>query len=449
MDSRKTTMNLATRCLSGVLGLAMIAGSASCDKNEDSYLGTLKVTVTVPETDPTVSAEGVTVTITNASDLAQTSAATDAAGVVEFKDLVAGSYNVSASAKGDAAGVSFNAVKSGVSVTSGSTTEIELPLEVTTSSPDLVIKEIFYSGESFDYDEWGATAMKDYFIEIFNNSSEPVSLDGLYIGDTWTPATVTAFAGTDLSILEDNSLDHNYIYLCAAIRVPEGSNITLAPGKSFVLAMNAINFREEYRNAAIEMGSTPDEEKLKHIIDLSVADMESYTVKWLTDQGLDASYAESFDLDNPHVPNAENIYLTPDIRLAFYWDNNGASPVIFRSDKTFGNDDIITYRYTSNGDPQEVALLKVPVNSVIDGADFVGTAEDGKWKRLPNLIDKGFNYVPGGDNSNTNYSQRRKIDEEATKAAGRLILMDTNNTSADFEAVEPPTPKGGYVGYEL
>lgn len=449
MDSRKTIMNLAAGCLSGVLGVAMIAGFTSCDKNEDSYLGTLKVTVTVPEADPTVSAEGVTVTITNSSDLAQTSANTDASGVVEFKDLVAGSYNVSASAKGEAAGVSFNAVKSGVAVTSSSTTEIALSLEVTTSSPNLVIKEIFYSGESLDYDEWGAAAMKDFFIEIFNNSAEPVSLDGLYIGDTWTPETVSTNAGTDVSILEDNSLDHNYIYLCAAVRIPEGSNMTLDPGKSFVLAMNAINFREESRKAVIDMEGTPDEEKLKHIIDLSTADMETYTVKWLTDQGLDANYAEYFDLDNPDVPNAENIYLAPDIRPAFFWEYNGGSPVIFRSDKTFGNDDIITYNYKYNGDPKDVALLKVPVNSVIDGADFVGTAESGKWKRLPNLIDKGFNYVPGGDNTNTNYSQRRKIDEEATKAAGRLILMDTNNTSADFEAVEPPTPKGGYVGYEL
>lgn len=68
---------------------------------------------------------------------------------------------------------------------------------------------------------------------------------------------------------------------------------------------------------------------------------------------------------------------------------------------------------------------------------------------MPSFIDKGFGYIPNDDGGLTNYSQRRKIDEEKTKAAGRLVLMDSNNTSSDFEPVDPPTPKGGYAGYDI
>ncbi len=447
MNNTNKFFNLAKGCLSSILGLALVAGVSSCNgEEEESYLGSLKVTVTAPQT---VSVEGVTVTITNTSDLVETTLATDVAGVVEFKDLVAGSYNISATAKDETSGVSYSAVKSGVAVASQKETEVELALEEVLKTSNLVIKEIFYSGASFDYDEWGSCLLKDSFIEIFNNGDEPVSLDGLYIGDAWTPETAESFASGETPILQDETLDHNYVYLCTAARIPEGSNITLAPGKSFILATNAINFKEESRNAIIEMGGEPDEEKIAHLVDLSIADMETYTVTWQQEKGYETDYAEMFDLDNPNVPNVENIFLAYDYAQIFNWNVNGGAPVIFRSDKTYGDDDIITYSYTSSETPYEIPLLKVAVADVLDAADFVSTAESGRWKRFPNVLDKGFNYVPGGDNSNTNYSMRRKVDSEASAAAGRLILMDTNNSSSDFEAVEPPTPGAGYEGYEL
>ena len=447
MNNVNKFLTLAKGCLSGVLGLALVAGVSSCsEEGEESYLGSLKVTVTAPQA---VSVEGVTVTITNTSDLAESTAATSAEGVAEFKDLVAGTYNVSATVKDDASGASYSAVKAGVAVVSQKETEVELALEEVLKTSDLVIKEIFYSGSSFDYDEYAACLLKDSFIEIFNNGDEPVLLDGLYIGDAWTPETCESFALGETPILEDNTLDHNYVYLCTAARIPEGSNITLAPGKSFILATNAINFKEESRRAAVEWEMESDEEKIAYLIDLSIADMETYTVKWQQELGYETSYAETYDLDNPDVPNVENIFLAYDSVQIFNWNVNGGAPVIFRSDKTFSKDDVITYSYKSGENTLEIPLLKVAVSDVLDAADFVSTANDGRWKRFPDVLDKGFNYVPGGDNSNTSYSQRRKIDPEASQAAGRLILADTNNTSSDFEAVLPPTPRAGYEGYEL
>lgn len=439
---KRTFMKIAGAC---VFGAAMLAGLVSCDKNEESFLGTLKVTVTAPADYDQVDLASVTVAVQNAGDQSVTSLVADVQGVAEFTSMVAGSYNVSASV--NVGELKFNAVQTGVVVASKQTTEITLALEAAGSSENLVIKEIFYSGEDYTYDVAGATMMKDFFIEIFNNSDSPVSLDGLYVGDAWTPATSDDVASApELSILEDNTLDHDYVYLNAVVRIPTDAGIALQPGKSFVLAVNAINFKEELRSAAELYEMEVDASAYDHIIDLSKADMETYSVAWKQAQGLDGN--EYFDLDNPDVPNAENIFLTNDY---FFWDMTGAAPVIFRNDTEFTASDVVTYTYTPGGSSEasEIQLLKVSTKCIVDGADFVSNAESSRWKRLPSYIDKGFSYIPNDWGSLTGYSQRRKIDETATAAVGRLVLQDTNNTGSDFEAVEPAAPKGGYTGYEL
>lgn len=446
---KRTIINLAARCLTGIFGAALLAGTTSCDKSGDSLLGNISVTVTAPEEyADQMDLGAVEVTILNTSDMSRTVLNTSGEGTVTFTGVVAGTYNVSAT--GTVGETVFSAVSNSVLVLSKETAEVNLKLEAAQTSKDLVIKEIFYSGENImEYDPLFTmgTMLKDFFIEIFNNSDEPVSLDGLYIGDAWTPATYDMESAPQYGMLEDPSLDHDYVYLNEVVRVPVNAGITLQPGKSFLLAVNAINFNKEMRDAYAEQGEAVDENNMAHIIDLSIADMETYAVKWKQSQGLDGN--EFFDFDNPDVPNADNIYMVQDY---FLWDATGAAPVIFRSDKEFGNEDIYTYKYVApsyTNPNQEIQLLKVPATDIIDGADFVNNAESARWKRFGNLIDKGFGYIPNDNGSMTNFSQRRKIDEARTQAAGRLVLKDTNNTSDDFEPVDPPTPKSGYTGYDL
>lgn len=88
--------------------------------------------------------------------------------------------------------------------------------------------------------------------------------------------------------------------------------------------------------------------------------------------------------------------------------------------------------------------MKIPVDCIIDGVDFVNDMQSARWKRLPDVVDIGFGYIPDDWGSLTNYSQRRKIDAEATAKAGHTIFLDTNNTTNDFEPINPPTPKGGF-----
>ena len=194
---RLSIKKLASGCLSGILAFAALAGISSCEKS-GSLLGGIDVTLTVPsEYASAIDLSAVEVTVFNTSDLSTTKLNADADGKVSFTDVVAGTYNVSAAAT--VGETSFTAVSNGVAVLSQQTAQVTLTLEPATTSKDLVIKEIFYSGENvmaYDPAFTMGTMMKDFFIEIFNNSDSPVSLDGLYIGEAWTPATNANFERT-------------------------------------------------------------------------------------------------------------------------------------------------------------------------------------------------------------------------------------------------------------
>lgn len=438
-----------------LMAAALLSGACTDDDTDESYLGSMAVTLTAPENLPEVAFTGLNITILNTADGVQKEQAADENGKALFEGLTAGTYNVSIAGKSGEA--TINGVKNGVVVESQKQVAVEVQLVATiptpTPEPDpyagLVIKEIFYSGHKYLYDEFGATTMKDHFIELFNNGDQTIYLDGLYVADIWTPATADFETAPLLSILEDPSLDHDYVYANIVVRIPgSGSEHPLEPGKSFLIASNAINFKSEVEKAGNEYGMPVDAEKLAHIIDLSVADMETYAVKWMQDQGRTGN--DYFDLDNPAVPNMENIYYSENNDF-FFLDPTGAAPVVFRSEEELSDKDIHVYSYQPQGSttPSEIALMKIPVDCVIDGTDFVNNRESARWKRLSTVIDMGFGYIPNDQGSLTNFSQRRMIDEDASAKAGRCVLQDTNNTTNDFEPVDTPTPKGGYEGYDI
>lgn len=435
--------------LNAVLCASAIALTAvSCEENmNESYLGAITVTLEAPETYPDMPLSGLQVTILNTTDGVRDTVISDNDGKALFEELTAGSYNISVNGTYDNA--TINGVSNGVLVVSQETTEVTVALTAVFQDPmgpysGLVIKEIFYSGHSMNYDPMGAAMLKDQFIELYNNSERTIYLDGLHIADAWTPATADFENAPLVSILEDPTLDHSFLYANIVIKVPgNGEDYPLEPGESFLIATNAINFKSEVQAAADEYGMG-DLVVLDHIIDLSTADMETYAVQWLQSQGREGN--EYFDFDNPDVPNMENVYLS-EINDYFLWEMSGSAPFIFMPEKELGTEDIIIYTYQPQNSTtdKEMALMRIPVECVIDGADFVNDMESAKWKRLPDSIDIGFGYIPNDNGSMTNFSQRRKVDSEASAKAGRTILQDTNNTTNDFEPVDPPTPKGGYA----
>ena len=415
--------------------------SVSCTDNMDdeSYLGSLSVTLEAPEEYQEMSLSGLTVTILNTADGVTYEQTTDENGTALFEELIAGSYNVNISARQDE--LIINGVDNGVLVESQKTTYSTVNLIVATTS-NLIIKEIFYSGHSMNYDVASATMVKDHFFELYNNGDEAIYIDGIHIAEAWTPATADFESAPAVSIMEDQTLDHNYVYVSSVIRVPgSGQEHLLEPGESFLVAINAINFKEEVEKAAEEYELPIDQTMLDHIIDLSSADMETYMVDWLQDQGRTGN--DYFDLDNPNVPNMDNIYLSESYDY-FFLDMTGSTLIVFKPENELSDDDIIIYSYVGGGETKEQALMKIPVDCIIDGADFVNDMQSARWKRLPDIVDIGFGYIPDDWGSLTNFSQRRKVDAEATAKAGHTVFQDTNNTTNDFEPIDPPTPKGGF-----
>ena len=139
----------------------------------------------------------------------------------------------------------------------------------------------------------------------------------------------------------------------------------------------------------------------------------------------------------------DNVYIA-DPYDYFLLDMSGGSLIVFKPEEELTDEDVMIYTYTRDGNVNEQALMKIPVDCIIDGADFVNNMESARWKRLPDVVDIGFGYIPNDDGSMTNFSQRRKVDAEASAKAGRTIFQDTNNTTNDFEPIDPPTPKGGF-----
>ena len=412
--TRFNFLSVMILCL-GATGLL----SVSCTDNMDdeSYLGSLSVTLEAPEEYPEMSLSGLTVTILNTAD------------GVTYED------------------VTVNGVKNGVLVSSQEKTEVTMVLTAVSTDPDspydgLIIKEIFYSGHSMNYDVAGATMVKDHFFELYNNGDEAIYIDGIHIAEAWTPATADFESAPAVSIMEDQTLDHNYVYVSSVIRVPgSGQEHLLEPGESFLVAINAINFKEEVEKAAEEYELSIDQTMLDHIIDLSSADMETYMVDWLQSQGREGN--TYFELDNPNVPNMDNIYLSESYDY-FFLDITGSTLIVFKPENELSDDDIMIYSYVGSGETKEQALMKIPVDCIIDGADFVNDMQSARWKRLPDIVDIGFGYIPDDWGSLTNFSQRRKVDAEATAKAGHTVFQDTNNTTNDFEPIDPPTPKGGF-----
>ncbi len=80
------------------------------------------------------------------------------------------------------------------------------------------------------------------------------------------------------------------------------------------------------------------------------------------------------------------------------------------------------------------ASIFIPKEWVFDGVEIKTVATH--YKRLLPEIDNGYIMAAGAAWSGMSYV--RKVDEEASAAAGRTVYMDTNNSSVDWEAIPHP-----------
>lgn len=254
----------------------------------------------------------------------------------------------------------------------------------------LVIREFYYTGARGVTPD--AHYFSDQFVEVTNNATEPLPVGGLLVADIDGPSGEIN-PGTRPTQYQS---DPEHVYASNIWRVPgaDGEHL-LAPGESVVLAQDGTN----------HMPDSP--------LDLSDADWETYVER-----------ADMRDRDHPTVPNLTREHFTGgvDWLVTVY----GPALVIFRADDVAALDRIST---------PIGARVRVPVDAVIDGVEALMDADSAAFKRLPPAVDRGFVAASG---TYTGESARRR---PAAMVRGRTVWQDSDDTSADFERADAPTPR--------
>ncbi|PNW29877.1 hypothetical protein BKP44_01775 [Formosa algae] len=414
MNNMKNTILRRVGITKLIAVVLLVTGVMGCSEDDSiANLGDLQVQLELVTGLSDISLEGVEVSVTNTVDNATIESITDANGSVLFTNLSVGTYTVVATNTTD--DYTLSGTANNVSVSIQETTVATVEVNAVNSDGGLVIKEVYSSGSGY------ITLFKDSFIEIFNNSAETLYADGMYIaniyGDTGMSGDTALY-----SVLTDS----DYVYTDVMSQIPgDGTDYPIASGQSIVIALNAVNYKE---------GSTAPDTQLNN----TDATLEHYSIDWLEAQGRAGN--SFFELDNPAVPNMTNIYMFNETNF-FRLATASSSVVLISNEATFSDSDIVDY--TESGSTTTYKLMKISVDQVIDAVDILDNSGAADFKRIPSALDGGFTYVNAdGAISYTGLSSRRKIDDVASDRFGRTILIDTNNSTVDFEAIDFPDKYG-------
>ncbi|MFI3240846.1 MAG: DUF4876 domain-containing protein [Bacteroidales bacterium] len=265
----------------------------------------------------------------------------------------------------------------------------------------LVISEVFYTG---NLTAEGSQTSDQYF-KIYNNSDEVQYLDGLMIAQSafltttkqdYTPDIMSTHFSTD-----------------AFISFPgNGTDYPVEPYSYVTVANDAVNYDEI--NPGIGF-------------DLSGADFEIY-------------WESLTDTDNPAVANMVNSY------GLFIFHNRGfRSYALIKLDTTM--DDFLANNYYDAeyifafGDysfDMKTSCYKVANENILDAVNL-SIEESFQWIVTDPSVDMGWTYCGYEDGDATRYGKAVVRKESGTDADGNVILLDTNNSTLDFNGHTTPT----------
>ena len=255
----------------------------------------------------------------------------------------------------------------------------------------LIIRELYYSGSPGVN---GNHYFSDQFIALYNNGTETVFADGLCVADAHGPAgrinpgTAPTTFGADTAGVVVESV----------WQIPgTGEEFPVRPGESLVIAHDGANHQPF---------ST---------LDLSDADWEAFNAR-----------SDMRDDDSPTVPNLRRVVFNGG--LDWLLPVFGGSVIVFRVDDVDALERVRVPGFTAQ-------RARVPVSAVIDAVDALMDGDSVRYKRIPAALDRGFTHVSG---TYTGESVRRV---RAAMVRGRTIYQDTDDSAADFTAVETPTPR--------
>lgn len=312
-------------------------------------------------------------------------------GTVQVNNIIPGIYTITISAEMAQDGFTYN--YSGSSVNVGIVENGKsIPVSVGASkSGALLFKEVYYCGSKTPT---GGSYFRDQFYEIYNNSENVQNVRGLCIAllfPNTATATIPTYSQADAA---------DYVYASQIWRVPNNRDYLLNPGESIIIAQMADNHQKTTLNP-----NSP--------VNLLSAEFETLV------------NTTSIILDNPAI----------NMTMAFW-----PSPTPQWLTTVFGGVFAIYYPKTAidpaafvNPVGRTEKIYRVPIADVVDALELVGNSTQVQLKRLPAVLDAGAATVGG---TYLGVSVARKVKE--TLENGRKIYFDTNNSSNDFEVMNPP-----------
>lgn len=395
------------RLLSVGIALIAVLFFNACKKDKLQELSMVDLTIKLENppniTDIKLSDVKVTFKELNSGKESTTTNVTDGQVKISLAD---GSYDINLEGNmtyqqdGKAVTTKVRAYQSGL-ILKGTQQSETMKLFLYQGGSGFVIQEIFYTGTVTPE---GKQYLGDKYFKIYNNSDQVQYADGLVIGQSKFFTTIKQNYKPDI-MKEAVAVD-------AIIMIPgSGKEHPVAPGQSIVISEDGINHKE-FNSASI---------------DLSKSDFEMY-------------YEDSDDVDNPQVPNMENVYskLVP--------NNRGyAAYVLARLPK--GKADYLSnYKYDYSYDeiidgtvyPSNESEYKIPNTWILDAVNLSVPSEF-QWIVTDPSVDMGWTFCGkvAGDKTRYGKSVKRKV--LSTTADGRQILKDTNNSTVDFEAEARPS----------
>lgn len=341
-------------------------------------------------------------------------ATTGADGMATFTGLNPDVYDISCSWKITAE--DYHALTGDAQVVSGATVSgslnqrlisedgetVALPTNLSIDR-DILIGKIFYAG-SKDLNNRNYQAGK--YVELYNQSEDSTDVCGLYLGLVEAEST----QAYTLENLHEEYQD-SVILLKQIFRIPADEPHLVAPGGTVLIVNSAIDH-------------TPNDTLESNLLD---ADFE-------------AKDATGRTQNNPATPALELIYsMYPSISQMNLVQSGPCGVVIFRT-----GDDVaswpLTYAYGKTSGSQWVLC---PKHHIIDGVECLRLtnktpAVDVGTKRLYADIDAGYTNINAisGWNGEVVYRRTASIADN-----GKPILMDTNNSSTDFQVSSKIKPR--------
>lgn len=394
------------RLLPIYLTIAIMALLPSCSKDDDNSNKETALTLTIvnPEDLSSVTFADVSVSFKerNTGKVTQSKALNNNISV----SLSEGSYEISIDGKinytidGNIIEASVSSYKEAVVITGGSAS-VSLNLFLKTTQSDFVIEEVFFTGTKTPQ---GKQYSGDKYFKIHNNTDKVLYADGLMIAQS-------EFMTTDKQDYTPNIMAQSFAVSAVAIVPGNGTTYPIAPGEFFVIAEDAIDHKE-YNSASL---------------DLRKATFEFYT-------------EDADDVDNPSVPNMENLFSSMVIHnrgfKSFVIARMPITKAKYLTDYTYNYE----YNLVFGGEsyPMGENVYSIPNSWIVDAVNLSVESEF-KWIVTAPSLDKGWTYCGKVDSDATRYGKSVRRKTLSTTSNGKKILKDTNNSTLDFSPEVKPS----------